>query len=641
MREERHEILEERVLLLPPTARDAATTQNVLATAGIACLPCPNVEQLCREAERGAGAAIITAEAVVGDKQERLAKFLHAQARWSDFPIIVLTAPGADSPKLVQALEAVGHTTLMKRPVQVSTLISTVLTALRDRRRQYVVRRHLAEQQQAANILESINEGFVIFDAEWRFTYVNAAFERMNRVRREDILGKNHWEVYPETVGTALEAHYRRVVAEQVAVEFENYCEPWGRWFVVKAYPAEGQGLCVQVRDVTERKRAEEERRKAEEALLESDRRKDDFIALLAHELRNPLAPIRNGLQVMRLAGSDAKAVAQARSMMDRQLDHMVRLIDDLLDVSRISRNKMELRRSRVLLVDVISSAVETARPAIDAEGHELIVSLPPEPIFLEADLTRLAQVFSNLLTNSAKYTKHGGRIWLAAQRHDNQVTVSVRDNGIGIPRESLSNIFDMFSQVDRPNERAAGGLGIGLALVKGLVEMHGGTVEAASDGRGDGSTFTVRLPTLESPAAIPDAPADVEANRSLGRRILAVDDNRDSAASLAMMLQLMGNEVATAHDGLEAIEAAERFRPDVIFMDVGMPKLNGLDATRRIRQQPWGKPIAVIALTGWGQDTDRQRSQEAGCDGHLVKPVSFPDLQRILLELEDKGSGG
>jgi len=398
-------------------------------------------------------------------------------------------------------------------------------------------------------------------------------------------------------------------------------------------------GASKVARDVTERKRAEEalraERRKTVEALEEADRRKDDFLALLAHELRNPLAPLRNGLEVMRLAAGDADAVAKMRDIMDRQLSHMVRLVDDLLDVSRISRNKMELRRSRVLLADVISSAVETTQPALATAGHELTVSLPPEPIHLDADLTRLAQVFGNLLNNSAKYTARGGHIRLTATPEGDQVSVAVQDDGVGIPAFALPNIFDMFSQVDRSIERSTGGLGIGLALVKGLVEMHGGTVEAASPGQGKGSTFTVRLHVVKDRAEPPGTLAQ-ECPDSAGskRRILVVDDNRDSAASLAVMLKLLGNEVRTAHDGFAAIELAEQFRPQVVLMDIGMPKLNGYEATRRICEQPWGRDMAVIALTGWGQEEDRARSKEAGCAGHLVKPVKLPDLETLLAAL-------
>ncbi len=371
---------------------------------------------------------------------------------------------------------------------------------------------------------------------------------------------------------------------------------------------------------------------------VEADHRKDEFLALLAHELRNPLAPLGNGLQVMRLAANDANVVAQARAMMERQLAHMVRLVDDLLDVSRISRNKMELRRSRVLLADAISSAVETARPAIDAGGHELTISLPAEPIYLDADLTRLAQVFGNLLTNSAKYTERGGRIWLTATPDDDHVTIAVQDTGIGIPANALPTLFDMFSQVERSLEHSAGGLGIGLALVKGLVEMHGGAVEAASAGPGKGSTFTVRLPVLGT-GDLPPPTAATEASElgeSRKRRVLVVDDNQDSATSMSMMLRLMGDKVQTARDGLEAIDMAASFRPHVILMDMGMPRLNGFEATRRIREQPWSKSTIIVAVTGWGQDADKVRSRHAGCDGHLVKPVDHARLARLLAELTE-----
>ncbi|HEY0557661.1 MAG TPA: PAS domain S-box protein [Thermoanaerobaculia bacterium] len=382
-------------------------------------------------------------------------------------------------------------------------------------------------------------------------------------------------------------------------------------------------------RDITEQKRTAE-------ALQEADRRKDEFLALLAHELRNPLAPLRNGLEIMRLAGADSNTVTRARAMMERQLGHMVRLVDDLLDVSRISRNKLELRRSRVLLSDVVSSALETARPAIDAGGHELHTALPAEPVHLDADLTRLAQVFSNLLTNSAKYTNPGGRIDLAAELGSGEVMVSVRDTGIGIPADALPHIFEMFSQVDRSIERATGGLGIGLALVKGLVEMHGGTVTAESGGLGTGSTFTVRLPVPESLVEGEDPEilgGEADADRPR-RRILVVDDNLDSASSMEILLKLLGNEVRTVHDGLEAVAAAEQFRPEVVLMDVGMPRLNGYEATRRIREQPWGREMIVIALTGWGQDSDKELSRQAGCNGHLVKPVDLAALGKLLASL-------
>ncbi|WP_168221614.1 PAS domain S-box protein [Aquisphaera giovannonii] len=413
---------------------------------------------------------------------------------------------------------------------------------------------------------------------------------------------------------------------QPVRFDYEHDSPGGRRWLSCVVAPL-GAGAAGRPRfsyvaeDVTERKRAEE-------ALREADRRKDEFLALLAHELRNPLAPLRNGLQVLRLAGENAEASRKAREMMERQLGHMVRLIDDLMDVSRISRNKMELRRGKVPLADVVSAAVETARPALDQAGHEFRVALPPEPVYLDADLTRLAQVFANLLTNAAKYTEPGGRVTLAAEVRDGDVSVEVSDSGIGIPAESLPRIFDMFSQVDRSIERKAGGLGIGLALVKGLVEMHGGGVTARSGGPGRGSAFTVTLPVIGGPRERAAAEGQATPGRmGPGRRILVVDDNRDSAGSMAEMLSLLGHEVRQAHDGLEAVEAARAFRPDLVLMDVGMPRINGYEATRRIRAIPSEKSPTIVALTGWGQEGDRARSQAAGCDGHLVKPVDWKDL--------------
>jgi PAS domain S-box-containing protein len=923
MNEERPGGLEGRVLVLAPTARDAATSRGLLEAAGMPCVLCATIADVCGEAARGAGAAVVTAEAVLGDPEGRLARWLQSQPPWSDLPLVVLTPPGAETPRLLAALEAVGPMTLMKRPVQVSALVSTVRSALRDRRRQYAVRDLLAERQQAAAALRvereryritlsSIGDAVISTDAGGRVAYLNGVAESLTgwtqaeaagrplpevfrvvnehtrqavanptqRARREgaagglpshtvliaqdgrerpiedsaapmldeagatvgavvvfrdvtgrreveaeaqrlhreveaerarlaevfqhapsfmcvlvgpdhvferandryfellgrrDILGRPVREAIPEVEGqgyleildrvyrtgepfvgtemritlrrggrmeerilefvyqpirgeggqvsgilahgidltdrvraqqdlarlTAESERQRRVYETALSntADFNYIFDLRGRFVYVNAallalwgkqlheavgknffeldYPPElaarlqrqiqevidtrgpardetpytsaagtrsyeyilvpvfGAGGAVEAvvgstRDITDRKAMED-------SLRQADRKKDDFIALLAHELRNPLAPIRNGLQVLRLAGGDASpAVTHARSMMERQLAHMVRLIDDLLDVSRINRGKMELRRARVALADVVSAAVETARPVIDAGGHTLSVELRGSPVFLDADLTRLAQVFSNLLTNSAKYTEPGGAIWVSAEQRGGSVVVSVQDTGIGIPADALENIFDMFSQVDRSMERNAGGLGIGLALVKGLVEMHGGSVTAASGGQGRGSTFTVTLPALPPQAGAAAASSSDNGAAAAGpkRRILVVDDNQDGAASLALVLRLMNNEVRTAHDGVEALAVAEAFRPEVVLMDVGMPRLNGLEATRLLRAQEWGKAMTVVALTGWGQEGDRQRSRQAGCDGHLVKPVSLDDLEKLLAEL-------
>ena len=366
-------------------------------------------------------------------------------------------------------------------------------------------------------------------------------------------------------------------------------------------------------------------------ALKESDRRKDEFLAILAHELRNPLAPIRNAVHILRAKGPPLPELHWATDVIDRQVHQMSRLVDDLLDVSRITGGKIQLRKERVEMAAVVHSAVEASRPLIDKWRHELLVHLPAEPIHLDADLTRLSQVLLNLLNNSAKYTDPGGRISLAVERDRGEVVVRVRDNGIGIPAEMLPQIFGMFTQVDRSLERAEGGLGIGLTLVQRLVELHGGTVAAHSDGTRKGSEFVVRLPVAPV-TAIGDALAlrPPEAAIDATMRILVVDDNRDAADSLGMLLANLGYEVHTAHDGLEAVGAAAAFRPDIVLLDIGMPKMNGYDAARRIRELR-GDNVVLIAVTGWGQDEDRRRSAEAGFNHHLTKPVDLRALRKLL----------
>jgi signal transduction histidine kinase/ActR/RegA family two-component response regulator len=378
-----------------------------------------------------------------------------------------------------------------------------------------------------------------------------------------------------------------------------------------------------------------EERDRLVGQLRDADRRKDEFLATLAHELRNPLAPLRNGLQVIRLAGSTG-IVEEARTMMERQLAHLVRLVDDLLDMSRVTSGKLELRRQWVELRTVIDAAIETSRPAIEQAGHELSVVIPQDPILLDGDSTRLSQVVSNLLNNSAKYTHRGGHVRLSVHREGDMAVIVVADDGIGIPPSMLGKVFEMFIQVDRALEKTNGGLGIGLSLVQGLVEMHGGTIEARSEGEGRGSQFIVRLPArFVAVQDVEQSVLDEKVGSSGRRRILVTDDNVDSAKSLARLLELLGNDVSTANDGLQAVDLAVTFRPDVVLLDIGMPRLNGYEACRRIREQTWGMNAILIAMTGWGQEEDKQRSEEAGFDYHLVKPVDFKALEKLLASLK------
>jgi two-component system, chemotaxis family, CheB/CheR fusion protein len=385
-------------------------------------------------------------------------------------------------------------------------------------------------------------------------------------------------------------------------------------------------------RDITLRKRADA-------ALQEADHRKDEFLATLAHELRNPLAPIRNAVHILATKAPPTKDLQWVREVLDRQVQQMTRLVDDLLDVSRIGRGKIDMRKERTDLIAVINYALEASKPLIEKWGHELTVRLTPGPVSLDGDPARLAQVLSNLLNNAAKYTEQGGKISVTVECEGQTAVIRIKDTGVGIPADMLPRIFDMFMQVDRSLERARGGLGIGLSLVQKLVELHGGTVTAFSPGPGQGSEFVVRLPLVD------DCPPDDKAKSVSAkqastaaaprRRILVVDDNKDAADSLGMLLRILGNDVQIAYDGLQAVTLAAEFRPQLVLMDIGLPKLNGYEAARRIREQPGGRDVTLVALTGWGQDEDRRRSHEAGFDRHMTKPVESDVLEELLASLK------
>ena len=431
-----------------------------------------------------------------------------------------------------------------------------------------------------------------------------------------------------------------RAVAEALAkkqdyvVEFRFQHAQTGEWRWMEArgraqYDAAGKptmlyGLGI---DITDRMRAVE-------ALREADRRKDEFLATLAHELRNPLAPISSGLHILRTANDNPKVAATARQIMERQVAQMVRLVDDLLDVARINTGKVELRCENVDLAAAITDAVETSRPLIESAGQSITVTLPSTPVCVHADRTRLAQVFANLLNNSSKFSESGQPISIALTDEDGHAVVRVRDAGAGIPREALTRIFDMFGQANPDVARSRGGLGIGLSIVKRIAEMHGGSVEAHSEGAGRGSEFVVRIPTVEARREAPARPPAAIVPPPSRRRVLVVDDNTDAAESLAALLAIGGHETRLAHDGLRAVEEAMAFQPDVVFLDIGMPELDGHETARRIREQPWGKDMVLVALTGWGQVEDRRRSKEAGFNHHLVKPADPAVVAKLISSL-------
>jgi signal transduction histidine kinase len=503
------------VLLLAPTAKDAAIAEALLSSAGIAVSVLSSMDEVVAEVLLGAAAIIIPEEFAAGKSGARLRGYLEAQAPWSDLPILVLTRSGADSVDSAQATNTLGNVTLLERPLQVTTLLSAVRTAIRARERQYQIRGHLEEQEQS------------------------------------------------------------------------------------------------------------------QRALRMADQRKDEFLATLGHELRNPLAPLLTGLELLKAARIQDARVAQTAGIMERQIKHLVRLVDDLLEVSRITRGLIDIQREPLDLATILQSAVDTTRPLVEASRHELRLQVPDEPVPVAGDAVRLTQVFSNLLANAAKYTNPGGRIVVTLERDGCRARVSVRDNGIGIPDDQLMSIFDMFTQVDRSNRRAQGGLGIGLTLVRSLIDLHGGSVEAHSGGPGGGSEFIVNLPIRASERARVELPSEMSPLPA--RRVLVVDDNEDAAATLGEFLTGLGAEVRVAHSGAQALDAAGVFCPDVVLLDIGMPDMDGYEVARRLRATPPCAKTLIIALTGWGQDQDRRQSRAAGFDHHIVKPPDLPRLVKLI----------
>ncbi|HUF40772.1 MAG TPA: PAS domain S-box protein [Verrucomicrobiae bacterium] len=514
--------------------------------------------------------------------------------------------------------------------------------SFRDITEQKRAEQELRQQREWFQVtLSSIGDAVITTDTQGRVTFLNPVAEMMTGWKLAEALGLPLEEVFNiinEETRERVKSPVNKVLREGIVVGLANHTaliakDGSERSIEDSAAPikdASGKisGAVMVFHDVTERRRTEK-------ALKEADKKKDEFLAILAHELRNPLVPIRNGLTILKLAGNDDHLAESARSMMDQALNQMIRLVDDLLDISRITTGKLHLRKERVELAAVVQSAMETSRPLMEEHGHKFTVILPSTPILLDADSTRLAQVFSNLLNNAAKYSENGGHIGLSAERRHDEIVVRVTDHGIGIPSDHLRRIFEMFAQVETDFVKAQGGLGIGLSLVKGLVEMHGGAIEACSEGPGTGSEFIVRLPAGSPVSGSSSANEAAEkASPAVRRRILIVDDNRLSSESTAMLLRLIGHDTATAHDGGEGLERAEAFRPEIVLLDIGLPGLNGYAVARRLREQPWGRNIFLIAVTGYGQEEDQRRSVEAGFDHHMVKPINMVELLEKLSEV-------
>ncbi|HYW33164.1 MAG TPA: ATP-binding protein [Gemmatimonas sp.] len=483
-------------------------------------------------------------------------------------------------------------------------------------------------------LVESMREGAMVLGTEGQLLFINASLAGMLRAPRSSLLGEPLARYVAPADRPTLDGMLTQAVAGNVHRDITFMREDGSVLPVhlsMNAGLSDMPGICAIVVDLTERRRHEEMSR-AQALLKEADRRKDEFLATLAHELRNPLAPVRNAVQLLRMLDPSHPDVRRAYDIIDRQISQMSRLVDDLLDLSRITRGQIALQRRQVDLATVMRAALETSEPAISSGRHTVTVSLPDIPVMLNGDLTRLAQVFSNLLNNAAKYTDAGGRIEVTAVQRDAVVDVCITDNGIGIASEILPQVFDMFTQAGPTSSRSRNGLGIGLALVKRLLDLHGGTVIAHSDGIGKGSQFCVTLPAMtnvtprahtpRAEQAVPDAAA---------LRVMVVDDNEDSAVTLGLLLERYGCITCVVHTGLAALQEGAIFRPDVILLDLGMPDVDGFETCRRLRHESWGATVRVVALTGWGQAEDRRRTKAGGFDHHMVKPVQSNMLMSVL----------
>ncbi|MDI3292348.1 hybrid sensor histidine kinase/response regulator [Janthinobacterium tructae] len=499
-------------------------------------------------------------------------------------------------------------------------------------------------EERYRTLIELMDQGFCVIEMlydeqgkpiDFRYLEGNAAFVKQSGL--DNAIGKTIRSFVPEHDQHWFDL-YEQVVKTGEPVRYENEAVAMERWFEVFAARLGGPGsrlLTILFSDISERKRSEQQLRQLADNLSEMDRRKTEFLATLAHELRNPLAPILNGLQIMHLAADKPATVARVRDVMERQVNQMVHLVNDLLDVARITRGQIELKLERADLKTIIASAVETSMPLIEAGRHQFQMQLAEDPLPLDADPTRLAQVLGNLLNNAAKYTPAGGHISLRALRDGNEALIEVRDSGVGIPAESIATVFDMFTQVGQNMGRAQGGLGIGLSLVRRLAELHGGSATAASPGAGLGSTFSVRLPLLQEEAKAPAVPAAPDSDASGPHfRVLVVDDNVDAADTLAAVLDMMGHATQVAHDGAQALAVAPQFLPDVIFLDIGLPGMNGYEVARALRRIPAGANVVLVALTGWGAENDRSQSSAAGFDHHLTKPANLLVIGELLATL-------
>jgi len=559
-----------------------------------------------------------------------------------DMPIALQRQP--DGPVEVRSIDFL-YTALRNAKGVVSDVLVHGVDQTQRKQAQAALR---ANEARYRMLFESMDQGFCIVQmlgsgadsalTDFRILEINAMAYKHTGLAGS--VGTTIRELIPNIESDWIERFATMLLSGQ-SVHFEDFSKSLNRWLDVFAHPVGDPGsrtIALLFSDITARKKSEKVLLQLASDLAEADRRKTGFLATLAHELRNPLAPIRAGLGILRM-NDDKAAVAQTLNMVERQVSQMVNLIDDLLDIARISSSKLELKKDLVDLKGIVSMAIETSQPHIQDSQHALVVQMPEKPLMLEADPTRIAQVIANLLNNAAKYTPSGGRIELSVHRENSYVVISITDNGIGLAPEKLEAVFEMFSQADLRTNRAHGGLGIGLSLVRQLVEMHGGAVNAASSGMGRGSTFTVMLPLARSaalPALAHKPSAGIAPASSKQLRILVVDDHVDAAKALATLLALKGHVTEVAHSGLSALDMAAEFRPDVAFLDIGMPGMDGHETAQAVRKIAGLEAVLLIALTGWGTKADRARSAKAGFDHHLTKPAALDAVDTLLTKLAD-----
>lgn len=653
----RDKSLEERVLVLMPSERDAERTLHLLAEANVTCSACTGVPALCRELRAGAGAVLLTDEIVSTDTDRRFEEALRQQPAWSALPILLLVREGTGERIQQSALGAYNSVMVIERPVRTRSVVSAVHSALRARRNQYQIRDAIREHERQAAELTAQDEKLRFALSAGRLGSWELDLQSQEIIC-SDICKANYGRTLDQPFTYAeLQESIHPADRERISAALADCLSTQNVYDVeYRVVWPNGETHCVMARgravydaslkpirmigvslDVTERERLHEALQRSQSELAAqadqlrmADRRKDEFLATLAHELRNPLAPISTGLSLLN-DSSDPEVSRKTLGVMQRQVRHMVRLIDDLLDVSRITMGKLELKRERIGVASVVEAAIEGSLPNLQRGSHNLRLDLSDEQLFLHADHTRVAQIISNLLNNSSKYTADGGSIELSVRREGDHVSIAVRDNGLGIPKEHLDDIFEMFGQVNRALDRSHGGLGIGLALVRTLVGMHGGTIEARSSGPNQGSTFTVRLPLADGPTAQVARTAVKQGSVNGAKRILVVDDNDDAAELLALMLQEDGYKTTVAHDGPEAIDTARSLAPDVVILDIGLPGISGYEVAEQFRADAALSRTGLIALTGWGAPEDRRKALAAGFDVHLTKPVSEEDLRDAL----------